>query len=103
MIPVLVKSKQEALEELSRQYGVLRLELFGSASSGDFDSTRSDLDFLVEFSPCSPSEHYDRYFGLMESLRGIFTRRIDLVELKAVRNPHLMRRINESRSLIYDA
>lgn len=36
-------------KRLCRAYGVLRLDVFGSAVRDDFDQTRSDDDFLVEF------------------------------------------------------
>ena len=44
--------KREAITALCREYGVARLEVFGSAARGsDFDPARSDADFLVIVSP----------------------------------------------------
>ena len=40
-----------ALADLCRRHRVQRLELFGSAATGQDDPARSDLDFLVEFEP----------------------------------------------------
>jgi hypothetical protein len=48
-------------------------------------------------------EHYERYFGLLESLQELFARHVDLVEIGAMRNPYFIRRVNESRKLIYAA
>jgi predicted nucleotidyltransferase len=45
----LIEFKRNDLAELCRQFGVKRLELFGSANTPVFNSGRSDLDFLVEF------------------------------------------------------
>jgi len=45
----LLSSTREALVESCRQFRVQRPYLFGSAADGDFDFTRSDLDFLVAF------------------------------------------------------
>ena len=45
----LVEDNRSRLEELCREYGVKRFEVFGSAVSGGFDGQSSDLDFLVEF------------------------------------------------------
>ena len=97
----LVEEKREELVRLCRRYRVGRLELFGSAAGDDFDPGRSDLDFLVQFEPCSPGEHYERYFCLLEALEDLFQRNIDLVEADAIRNPYFIRRVNETRRSIY--
>jgi predicted nucleotidyltransferase len=98
-----VSTEHEALVELCRTHSVQRLELFGSATDESFDPTTSDLDFLVTFEPCTPGEHYERYFGLLESLEGLFCRRVDLVEAQAMRNPYFIREVNRSRRLLYAA
>ena len=48
MIRELVQRRGQ-IEHLCRQYGVQRLEAFGSAATGAFRAGQSDLDFLVEF------------------------------------------------------
>ena len=46
----LVSERREAVAELCRRHGVRRLDAFGSAvRAGNFDPSRSDVDFLVEF------------------------------------------------------
>ena len=46
---------RDTLAALCRQYGVARLDVFGSAARGvDFDPARSDVDLLVEFAPSTP-------------------------------------------------
>lgn len=97
----LVEDKREELAALCRRYRVLRLELFGSGVDDTFDAAESDLDFLVTFEACTPSEHYDRYFGLVESLESLFGRAVDLVEAGAMRNPYFIRHVNESKRLLY--
>ena len=52
-----------ALPALCRRFGVRRLDLFGSAATGRFDPTRSDLDFLVVFEEIPPTAYADAYFG----------------------------------------
>ncbi len=96
-------SRQDALIALCRAYCVERLELFGSATGESFDDNTSDLDFLVTFKPCTPSEHYERYFGLVESLESLFGRPVDLVEAPAMRNPYFIRQVNESKRPVYAA
>jgi predicted nucleotidyltransferase len=45
----LIEHQHEAIAALCRQYGVLRLDLFGSAATGAFDPATSDLDFIAAF------------------------------------------------------
>jgi len=90
------------IAELCRRYGVSRLELFGSAASGAFDSRRSDLDFLVQFDADS-SRLFDRYFGLKESLEALYGRRADLVTTGSLRNPRFVESVDKSRQLVYAA
>ena len=99
----LIEGKREELNGLCGKFNVQRLELFGSAADGSFNPETSDLDFLVEFLPLQPGEHFDAYFGLLEALQELFQRRIDLVETTAMRNPYFIRRVNESRTSIYAA
>lgn len=103
MIP-LVEEKLEAIRALCREFGVVRLELFGSAVTGEFDPERSDIDFLVEYPP-----DYDfgpwltRYFELKERLEALLEREVDLVMAGAPRNPYFIQSVNESRRLLYAA
>ncbi|MCH8164568.1 MAG: nucleotidyltransferase domain-containing protein [Planctomycetes bacterium] len=99
----LIEDNRDELNQLCQRFKVHRLELFGSAADGSFDLATSDLDFLVEFLELQPGEHFDAYFGLLEALRDLFQRKIDLVETKAMRNPYFIRRVNESRTSIYAA
>lgn len=93
----------EELRALCRRFRVRRLDLFGSAARGDFDPERSDVDFLVEFERDTPLHPFDTYFGLKEELEALFGRRVDLVELSAVRNPYLKASIEQSRENVYAA
>ena len=41
--------RSKAIADLCRRFGVVRLEVFGSAARGeDFDPAHSDVDFMVE-------------------------------------------------------
>jgi hypothetical protein len=91
------------LEALCRQYAVKRLDIFGSATTGEFDAERSDIDFIVELQPCTPGERADRYFGLLFALEDLFARKVDLIEESAIKNPYFRRAVDESRQLVYAA
>ena len=100
----LIEDNYESLRRFCERYRVQRLEVFGSAITGEeFDPEKSDLDFLVEFLPFEPGEHADSYFGLLEALQDLFHRPIDLVETKAIRNPYFLESINQNRRQIYAA
>lgn len=102
MITLLMDNKM-AVRELCARFGVERLEVFGSAATGQFNAETSDIDFLLQFLPCAPGEHYDRYFGLLEALEELFGRRVDLVEIGTSKNPYFIRRMEESRVPLYAA
>jgi uncharacterized protein len=99
----LVEQHRAELESLCRRYRVKDLELFGSASNGDFDPSRSDLDFLVEFLPIEPGQIAPDYFGLLHALEDLFDRKIDLVLDRAIRNPYFRRGVDMTRTPIYAA
>ena len=98
-----ISSHREELEELCRRFHVRRLDLFGSATGDDFDSERSDLDFLVEFDPRAPGGYADAFFGLKESLEQLFRRPVDLVAAAAIRNPYFRESIESARIPLYAA
>ncbi len=100
MNPVIEQNRVE-IEAICRRPHVARLEAFGSVVRGPFDSSRSDVDFIVEFDHLSAEQHSDAYFGLLFDLEASLNRRIDLVELKAIRNPYFLASVNGSRSLAY--
>lgn len=99
----LIEDHQEQLDGLCRRFRVRRLEVFGSAADGTFRPESSDLDFLVDFFPLAPRDHYEAYFGLWEDLQSLFGRKVDLVEAGAIRNPYFIRGVNESREPVYAA
>jgi uncharacterized protein len=102
MQPLIEKHLAE-LAELCRRFRVRRLEVFGSATGGAFDPSRSDLDFVVEFEPKSPARALDAYFGLKEGLETLLGRPADLVMVGAVTNPYLRASIEASRETVYAA
>ena len=99
----LVEEKREELARLCVRFHVLTLGLFGSAARNDFDDQSSDLDFVVEFAELSSDEHARSYFALLNELERVFGRKVDLVEVSAVRNPYIRRNIEDSRVTVYAA
>jgi predicted nucleotidyltransferase len=95
--------QMSSLRQLCRQYGVARLDLFGSATSDEFDPERSDLDFLVTFTAQGWQGAFDRFFGLKAALEDVFGRPVDLVQEKAVTNHIFRRGIDQTRKALYAA
>ena len=69
----------------------------------DFDPRTSDLDFLVEFGPFIKGEYSEDYFALIEDLKSLFDRPVDVVVSRAVRNPYLLESLNRTREALYAA
>ena len=92
------------LARLCRRYRVLRLDLFGSASSsGHYEPEESDLDFLVEFQPLPAGAYADTYFGLLEALEQLFERPVDLVVASTIKNPYFRQSVEATRTPVYEA
>jgi predicted nucleotidyltransferase len=98
-----IEDKREQLEDLCRKFTVARLEVFGSAADGTFDSSRSDLDFLVEFDPPTGSNAFHQFFGFQIALADLFGRKVDLVDSTAMSNPYFIESVNRYRKLLYAA
>lgn len=102
MIPEISEHRAE-IEESCRRYRVARLDLFGSAVGTGFRRDDSDLDFLVQFeSPDAPG-HANRYFGLLEALRDLVGRPVDLVVESAITNPYFRESVERTRTSLYKA
>lgn len=99
-----IEKHRETLTALCHRYGVVRLEVFGSAARGtDFDPAKSDADFLVEFDKNTGLPALDQFLGFSEALERLLGRPVDLVEASAVRNPYVRATIDRSKELIYAA
>lgn len=98
-----VREKITDISRICERYRVSRLELFGSAIGDSFENEKSDIDLLVEFLPLKPGEHADCYFGLLEDLEELLGCHVDLIMIKAVKNPYFLEAIDNERTLIYAA
>ncbi len=99
MVRVIDEHRKE-LADLCRRHYVKRLDVFGSAATGDF-SEASDIDLLVEFSDDVGPRRFDNFFELQRALADLFGRVVDLVEPGGLRNPYFIRQVNETREPIY--
>jgi len=98
-----LRNRLDDIRRLCQSRGVVEFYAFGSSVEGGFDPEASDYDFLVRFEPCPPSEHADRYFGLLEDLQDLLKAPIDLVEIDAISNPYFRSEAERSRVSLYAA
>jgi hypothetical protein len=91
---------KDDIDKLCREHKVNRLYAFGSVLTGKFNS-KSDIDLLVDFAEIKLEDYADNYFDFKFSLQDILKRPIDLLEEKAMKNPYLIKSINQQRQLIY--
>ena len=103
-LPPLIAERLPEVRALCEKYRVKRLEIFGSAVKGTFDPELSDLDLIVEFMPEQDPIRYGRaYLALWRELKRLFARKVDLVEITTIDNPHFARAIENTRVQLYDA
>jgi predicted nucleotidyltransferase len=99
-----IAEKRQDLIALCRRFGVVRLEVFGSAARGaDFEPSRSDADFLVTFSPEARND-LSAFADFKDALEALLGRSVDLVEREAVeasRNYIRRRRILAEAESVY--
>ena len=99
----LITQKRADIARICRHLNIQRLEVFGSAARGtDFDPSRSDADFLVEFAP-GAKQGLQGYFSLKAELEQLLGLGVDLVEPQSVRNPFVLAGINKAREVVYAA
>jgi len=103
-VPTVVDEHLEAIRALCREYGVARLEVFGSAETDRFDPATSDVDFIVDYAPETDLGPWmGRFFELKERLEELLGRPADLVMAGGMRNPRFIKAANETRRLLYAA
>lgn len=96
----IIDSKKDELFELCQKYHVRRLDVFGSAAVGDFTSS-SDIDFVVEFDDSVAKRRFDNFFELLDAMKKLFGRCVDLVEPGGLRNPYFIRCLEQTRRPVY--
>lgn len=104
MIHPEVEKHIPAIQALCREFGVSRLELFGSAVTDAFDPERSDVDFLVTY-----PDGYDygpwlaRFFDLERALSSLLGREVDLIMSDAPRNQRFIASVNLNKVELFNA
>ena len=92
-----IENKIPQIITLFKKYKVKEAYIFGSATNESFNKD-SDVDFLYAFEDNLDYETYaNNYIILINELENILKRQVDLVAKKTLKNPYLIKSINESK------
>jgi predicted nucleotidyltransferase len=91
----------DKVRNFCRKWKVTEFSLFGSVLRDDFRSD-SDVDVMVSFEENAGWDLFD-WVDMIEELKGIFGREVDLVSKDGLRNPFRRQRILTSREVLYAA
>ena len=97
----LVQDKLPEVINLLRKHRISKAFVFGSAVTPRFDA-KSDIDLLINFADgIDPLEAGEHWWGLHDELRELFSREIDLVTERSLKNPYFIDELNNTKVLIY--
>jgi predicted nucleotidyltransferase len=97
----LIAHNRAAIAALCDRYGVEALDVFGSAATGAFDETSSDVDFIARFADTSPGLA-NRYLDFAEALERLLGRPVDVMYDRPIMNPYLRRSVEASREKVFE-
>jgi predicted nucleotidyltransferase len=90
---------QDKIKEFCKKWKVAEFSLFGSVLRDDFGPD-SDVDVLVSFFEDAPWSLFD-WVVMIDELKEIFGRDVDLVEKEALRNPFRKQAILREMEVIH--
>ena len=91
----------EAVAAFCHDRGIRKLSLFGSVLRDDFGPD-SDVDVLIVLEDAAPWDLFD-WVDMIDELKTIFGREVDLVEKTAIVNPFRRRHILDTHEVVYAA
>jgi len=95
MIP-LITDNLKAIADLCRHYGMVKLEVFGSATTDAFDPETSDLDFIVDLGGYDNDVAW-RFLDFAEALELLLGYEVDLLTEANIKNPYFREAVDEQR------
>ncbi|MBX3071572.1 MAG: nucleotidyltransferase domain-containing protein [Thermomicrobiales bacterium] len=96
----LISDNRTELTRLCREFGVRKLEVFGSAATGEFNPESSDVDFLIEIEEGARSS-FASMFDFQHAAAELLGREVDVVINTRFRNPYFQEAVDESRELVW--
>lgn len=102
MLAPIITSNIEKIKTLCQLYKVKELYAFGSVTSEKFNE-KSDVDLLVEFNAIDLIEYAENHTNFTEKLEHLFNRKVDLVTAKYLKNRIFIKRLNETKQMLFAA
>jgi predicted nucleotidyltransferase len=96
-----IQPYSKTISRICRSLAVNRLEVVGSAARDDFQPERSDIDVVVDFE--GAERLFERYFDLKQQLESCFKRNVDIIQMKALKNPYVKSTIEADRITVYES
>jgi uncharacterized protein len=90
----------DQIVKLCQKNEVNSLFTFGSVTTNNF-TDESDIDLVVDIKDNDPVSYTDKYYNLKFQLEEILKRKIDLLEMKAIRNRFLKNEIDRTKIQVY--
>ena len=90
---------ENKIADIALKFQIQELYLFGSVLRDDFNA-QSDIDILLVFKE-NVSYSFFELYDLKEKLEALFSRKIDLVEKKGLKNPYRRKEILSTARKIY--
>jgi len=96
----LISDNLDTIRELCRQYGIQKLDRFGSAATEAFNPETSDIDFIVDLGGYEPgvSRRFNRFATALEDLFGY---EVDLITDEEIENPYFKESVRRQRVNVY--
>ncbi|MFM7734201.1 MAG: nucleotidyltransferase family protein [Cyanobium sp.] len=89
------------MRELCERYGVVKLELFGSAARGEFDPAHSDLDFIVQMKGRREPGHASRFCDLANAQEALYGRPVDLLPELMIQSLIFKQAVDDCRTTLF--
>jgi len=101
MIQAKIDIPMDKIEAFCKKWKVRELSLFGSVLREDFGPS-SDIDVMVSFAANAGWDLFD-WVDMIEDLKVVFGRDVDLVEKGTIKNPFRRHSIMTTREVLYAA
>jgi predicted nucleotidyltransferase len=98
----LIADNRDAIAALCKEFGMRKLDLFGSAATGKFDPETSDVDFVVDPGGYERGAAR-RYLDFISAMEDLLGRRVDMITEDSISNPYFREAVDEQRVTIYEA
>ena len=100
VVLMFVFSNQDQVLETCRDFGIRRLEVFGSTVRAP--EAARDVDLLVDFGDRPVKGFSAVFFGFKEKLERVFGKPVDLITSESLVNPYFRQSVESTKQLVYE-